>query len=164
MSFSILGGSSVGVAHQVPHSEREPGRVSVSSADRVWVWRIPLAGHLPAAARFSILGGSSVGVARRCRDVPVRWAVVSVSSADRVWVWLPIVCIVHSFHSKFQYPRRIECGCGLSAYSSVSSASRIVSVSSADRVWVWRSECQRHRLTLTGFSILGGSSVGVAFS
>ena len=37
----------------------------------------------------------------------------------------------------FQYPRRIECGCGYVIRGTVDVFQRL-SVSSADRVWVWR--------------------------
>ncbi len=37
---------------------------------------------------------------------------VSVSSADRVWVWQHRLWKMKKRQQKFQYPRRIECGCG----------------------------------------------------
>ena len=110
-AFSILGGSSVGVARSVSCSKLSTTPLSVSSADRVWVWHAEIAPHtlgerlsVSSADRvwvwpltssrtswysttFSILGGSSVGVAR-------------------------FAVVVARIAKDFQYPRRIECGCG----------------------------------------------------
>ena len=71
------------------------------------------------------------------RDVLDRQRVeLSVSSADRVWVWPMLVTVLNALPIDFQYPRRIECGCGPSNdLFEVNPAP--LSVSSADRVWVW---------------------------
>ena len=108
-SFSILGGSSVGggrgartgtpVLQRFQYPRRiECGwwqlrrvegvplpRLSVSSADRVWVVAHPAFEVFRPSRTFSILGGSSVGGG--CVDV---WGI--------------------NLESLFQYPRRIECG------------------------------------------------------
>ncbi len=87
--------------------------------------------------RFSILGGSSVGVAPRDPLWVPPYLRVSVSSADRVWVWPEEERQRLTLLLQFQYPRRIECGCGRMSRCHSSALPR-VSVSSADRVWVWR--------------------------
>ncbi len=159
--------------------------VSVSSADRVWVWPLNRGASHRRGVCFSILGGSSVGVANEMRHLQTRrnrfqyprriecgcgrrhldmmneTHKVSVSSADRVWVWLITGEGVSYRRGEFQYPRRIECGCGAGA--GLSPVPGVwVSVSSADRVWVWRGNLAAALSQFIGFSILGGSSVGVA--
>ena len=102
------------------------------------MWPEQIKHALQSLDGFSILGGSSVGVALHCQPSSPPYHGVSVSSADRVWVWPERIL-------------RVVCN-----YK--------VSVSSADRVWVWQD--RRHLVRPRGpqpFSILGGSSVGVAW-
>ncbi len=102
----------MGVAQVGVSGHAHVADLSVSSADRVWVWRVRPRGPGFVLSPFSILGGSSVGVARALR-------------------------VLANVPHCFQYPRRIECGCGV----------------------VGRVHLVLPDLT---FSILGGSSVGVA--
>ena len=162
--------------------------VSVSSADRVWVWLGDLVRvSSPPHACFSILGGSSVGVAtalhfadecwrmfqypRRiecgcgpscCARTPSRVPPFSILGGSSVGV-ASFKKIVDYKFARFQYPRRIECGCGPCS-ESLRCRSQRLSVSSADRVWVWPRAARRIRDAARPFSILGGSSVGVAVS
>ena len=137
MTFSILGGSSVGVARSIPPTtgrpqrfqyprriecgcgplvpyrvESAPGELSVSSADRVWVWPY----HRPLSdsiVPLSVSSADRVWVWRKKIFSPQLRLRLSVSSADRVWVWPGDT---HGQNTSppavFQYPRRIECGCG----------------------------------------------------
>ncbi len=183
-SFSILGGSSVGVALSRARQTRLVATVSVSSADRVWVWLVRHGSLLLYFIRFSILGGSSVGVAFDS-DIELSFD-AEFQYPRRIECGCGFshgleVCCLWQFQyprriecgcgggvrppeaagEAFQYPRRIECGCG-SMNSYPASFSRFVSVSSADRVWVWPPGRAAPTPYQPGFSILGGSSVGVA--
>ena len=110
--FSILGGSSVGVAcHH--------------------------AGGAPADRRFSILGGSSVGV------------------ADRLFA-------LRYDPDVFQYPRRIECGCGEGPLAYPPALHPGFSILGGSSVGVAFGTYRPSFLFSPRFSILGGSSVGVA--
>ncbi len=111
--------------------------VSVSSADRVWVWRILHFFMLYLLSCFSILGGSSVGVARP----------TSSPTPSR---------------STFQYPRRIECGCGLCEVNGDKKRAHGFSILGGSSVGVAAEAIVEFFGLDSSFSILGGSSVGVA--
>ena len=182
--FSILGGSSVGVAQRIRVRRQRSRSFSILGGSSVGV-ALPRRGRRAAPRPFSILGGSSVGVAQDAVDVqhllydfqyprriecgcgspspflPALRTTLSVSSADRVWVWRPPPAWPREPCTRFQYPRRIECGCG--------TATKRPSTTSANFQYPRRIECgcgQRERHVLQDhrqpFSILGGSSVGVA--
>ena len=110
--------------------------LSVSSADRVWVWPRGFSIFIILLVPFSILGGSSVGVAG--------WSLNSTSQTPDFQYPRRIECGCGLSHDirrlaqrgAFQYPRRIECGCGFK-YGKLCWQADQLSVSSADRVWVW---------------------------
>ncbi len=186
MTFSILGGSSVGggsayfwnqIAEALfqyprriecgwwpffPFSHPRHARLSVSSADRVWVVAFCGWPSSSYSTSFSILGGSSVGGGHWIARVISNALGLSVSSADRVWVVAPgaggglpgrpafsilggssvgggTVGVMPTKKSQnFQYPRRIECGWWL---SSTAARDRMAAFQYPRRIecgWWWR--------------------------
>ncbi len=134
--FSILGGSSVGVATAAACSTRGSRCFSILGGSSVGVAKFMAVLTQKVCYCFSILGGSSVGVAIFQELEAIGRKGFSILGGSSVGVAL--LRLLQPFrHALFQYPRRIECGCG-SRPTPCATPTPPVSVSSADRVWVWR--------------------------
>ena len=139
VAFSILGGSSVGVAMEAD------GR---TEAER---------------KSFSILGGSSVGVAATFETPHLQSPDFQYPRRIECGCGLSSHDLALRAVHRFQYPRRIECGCGSHPCAHLGKVPVPFSILGGSSVGVARATTVNRKSEAgTPFSILGGSSVGVA--